>query len=85
VNARVLAVDGLPIGFLGRWWRIVAEARDEFHILAVVDTEGVVCGCVAEAVEVGWGCFGGATIQTEDLASSPIGKGFQRYTRALQV
>jgi hypothetical protein len=32
----VLVVNGLLIGFLGRWWRIEVEVEDEFRAMAVV-------------------------------------------------
>jgi hypothetical protein len=35
-EARVLVVNGLLMGFLGRWWRIEVEAEDEFRAMAVV-------------------------------------------------
>jgi hypothetical protein len=50
-KAKVLVVGGLLIGFLGRWWHIVAELEDELHTLAAVAIEVVVFGYVAE---VGW-------------------------------
>jgi hypothetical protein len=74
-KAKVLVVGGLLIGFLGRWWHIVAELEDELHILAAVAIEVVVFGYVAE---VGWVVgvvFDGAVARMEALASAPIGKG----------
>jgi hypothetical protein len=46
--ARVLVIDDLSMGFLGRWWCIVSEAEDEFHMLEVVGIEGVGFGYVVE-------------------------------------
>jgi hypothetical protein len=51
MEARVLVIGGLLMGFLGRWRHIEAEAKDEFHMLAVVGIEGVVFGYT---MEVGW-------------------------------
>jgi hypothetical protein len=41
-EVRVLVVGGLPVSFLGRWCRIVAEAVGEFHTLVVVGIGDVV-------------------------------------------
>jgi hypothetical protein len=48
VEARLLAVDDLPICFLGQWWRILVEAEDEFHMLMAVGIKLVGFGNVAE-------------------------------------
>jgi hypothetical protein len=32
----VLVVNGLLMGFLGRWWRIEVEAEDEFRAMASI-------------------------------------------------
>jgi hypothetical protein len=52
-EARVLIVGDLPMGFLGRWCRIVAQAVDGFHTLLAVGIEVVVFGYVAEVEVVG--------------------------------
>jgi hypothetical protein len=48
VEARVLAIDDLLMGFLGRWWHIVVEADGEVRMLVVVGIEGVGFGNMAE-------------------------------------
>jgi hypothetical protein len=50
VEARVLIACDLPMGFLGRWCCIMAEAVDGFHTLVVVGIEGVIFGCMAEVM-----------------------------------
>jgi hypothetical protein len=80
-EARVLIACDLPMGFLGRWCCIMAEAVDGFHTLVVVGIEGVIFGCMAEVM--GYGFFGDVAAQMEALASAPIGEGSQWCTRVL--
>jgi hypothetical protein len=47
----VLAVGGLPMGFLGQWCRTVAEVVGEVHT-SMVGIGGVVFGYVAEVGDV---------------------------------
>jgi hypothetical protein len=41
------------MGFLRGWWRVEAEAEDEFHTLVAVGIADVVFGCMPEGVVAG--------------------------------
>jgi hypothetical protein len=85
-KAGVLVVDGLPMGFLDLWCRIVVEAGGAFHRLMVGDIEGVRFACGVEVVAAGGeDCFGGASARMEALASVPVGEGSRLCTGALLV
>jgi hypothetical protein len=82
LEARVLVAGGLPIGFLGLWCHIVAEAVGGCHKLVVGGIGDARFGYVVE-VGVDWRYFGGAATQTEVVASVPIDGGSRLCTGAL--
>jgi hypothetical protein len=82
-KARVLAVGGLPIGFLVLWCHIVAAVVGGFHRLVAGSIEGMRFGYVTEVGEVDRGCFAGAVARTEALASVLVGEGSRWCTEAL--
>jgi hypothetical protein len=81
----VLATGDLPMVFLCQWWRIVVEAEDAFHVMAVAGIEVVGFGNVAEMGVVGYSCFGDAVAGTMALVSALIGEGCRCCTEALRV
>jgi hypothetical protein len=83
-ETKVLVGRCLPVGFLNLWCHIVMKAVGGFHRLMVGDIGVVGLANVAEvAMDGGW--VRDAVVQTDALASIPLGKGYRLCIGALQV
>jgi hypothetical protein len=83
-EAKVLAANCLPMGFLILWRHIAAEVVGGFHILVVeVGAEVAGFAFATEEVAVGVGWVGGMVVRAEALAFAPVDEGCRWCTRVL--